>query len=283
MTLATLKANIQTYPVTHVSLTANNSQPLSQHELDTILSESVDKEYLSMVYQPIFGLNSCQLIGFESLVRCDTPKYGRIPPDVFIPRAEETGNIIEIGEWIYKKTLSDLKTFVDSGLPNLCMSLNLSPVQLTSGTIFDDIMLCINKNKLTAKNIKLELTETALMSTPEKINALFIAFQQEGLSIWVDDFGTGFSSLSLLRKFNINGLKIDKSFVDGIIENNNDFNLCSAVIAMAQRLGMTTVAEGIEHEEQLQILTQMGCDNAQGYLMGKPETLETSLLKYEPR
>ena len=124
------------------------------------------------------------------------------------------------------------------------------------------------------------MTETALIKNPQVIAKVFQAFQQEGIQVWVDDFGTGFASLSLLREFKINGLKIDKSFVDGIATCNEDFTLCSAIIAMAQRLGMHIVAEGIEDETQLQILNQLGCDTAQGYLLGRPVSIDENLRRW---
>tara|TARA_R110002049_G_scaffold216652_9_gene388100 strand:+ start:4222 stop:4761 length:540 start_codon:yes stop_codon:yes gene_type:complete len=169
---------------------------------------------------------------------------------------------------------------LDNGLPNITMSLNISPVQILEGDLFERIMSLLDKLALSPSSLKLELTETALVKNTDIINKTLDAFQREGVKIWGDDFGTGFSSLSLLRQFNIDGLKIDRSFIEGIVDNNNDFTLCSAVIAMAQRLGMTTIAEGIETEEQFQVVHQLGCDVAQGYLLGKPESLHRTFEKY---
>ncbi|WP_259363244.1 bifunctional diguanylate cyclase/phosphodiesterase [Colwellia sp. MB3u-4] len=248
--------------------------------LTTIIEEALQHRHFSMVYQPLFSMQTSKLIGFEALVRCHSPQFGFISPDKFIPHAEQNGQIIELGDWIFKQVLLDLKRFLQYGLKNICVSINVSAVQIAKTNIFEQIMTLVNKLDIPANCIKIELTETALITNPQIVAKVFNAFQNEGIEVWLDDFGTGFASLSLLREFKINGLKIDKSFVDCIATCNEDFTLCSAIIAMAQRLGMHIVAEGIEDETQLQILNQLGCDTAQGYLLGRPVSLDENLRRW---
>lgn len=257
------------------------SKPLSNiADLTKIIDESLKKHYFSMVYQPLFSMQTSKLVGFEALVRCQSPQFGIISPDKFIPHAEQNGQIIELGNWIFKQVLLDTKRYLQYGLKNICVSINVSSVQIATTNIYDEIMSLIQELKIPPQCIKLELTETALIKNPKTIAKVFDAFKKEGVQVWVDDFGTGFASLSLLREFRIDGLKIDKSFVDGIATSNDDFTLCSAIIAMAQRLGMHIVAEGIEDEVQLQILNQLGCDTAQGYLMGRPVSIDDNLARW---
>ncbi|MGB6135263.1 MAG: EAL domain-containing protein [Shewanella sp.] len=247
------------------------------NKLTDVIDVALKQHCFSMVYQPLISVQSGKIVGFESLVRCESPTFGVISPCDFIPCAEQSGQILELGSWIFQQALLDLKRMRNHGMENICLSLNVSPVQLLHTNVYEQLMSLIIELNIPPSAIKLELTETALINDPQTICKVFNAFKQEDVQIWLDDFGTGFASLSLLRKFNIDGLKIDRSFVSGITDNNEDFTLCSAVIAMAQRLGLHIVAEGVETENQLHILSQLGCDVVQGYLLGKPQTLEKSL------
>ncbi|GGW61777.1 putative bifunctional diguanylate cyclase/phosphodiesterase [Alishewanella tabrizica] len=259
-----------------------NGEDTDWDRLTKIINLALKHKHFSMAYQPLISVNTGKLIGFESLARCQSPQFGLISPADFIPCAEQSGQILELGHWIIHQALVDLKCMMNQGLSDICLSLNISPVQLLHSDIFELIMSLVHTLSLPATAIKLELTETALINNPQKISNVFNAFQREGIQIWLDDFGTGFASLSLLRKFNIDGLKIDRSFIDGINNNNDDFTLCSAIIAMAQRLGLQIIAEGVETETQLHILSQLGCDVVQGYLLGKPNTLNNNLEIWVP-
>ncbi len=249
--------------------------PTANHlPLNEIVREALSNQHFHMVYQPQFSVRNGELLGFEALIRCRSPRFGLVSPDLFIPYAESSGDIIALGRWITRQSLLDLQNLRrQSGLP-LYMSLNISPAQFQGGDVFESVMKCALDFNLPPSAIKLELTETALIQNPELIARSFKAFQSEGMQIWLDDFGTGFASLNLLREFKIDGLKIDKSFIDGLHTNEEDFTICSAIIAMAQRLGLTIVAEGVETEAQMQILGQLGCDSLQGYLLGKPTPAE---------
>lgn len=243
------------------------------HELEQIMTHAMKNHCFNMVYQPLVSLTSGQLVGFESLVRCESSRYGAVGPDEFIPHVEQSGMILDLGDWIFKQTLSDLSEMRKIGMDDITISLNISPIQIIEGNVFSKVMTLLDKYQIDPAAIKVELTETALIKSPQRIAKTFEHFHKEGVKIWLDDFGTGYASLGLLRQFNIDGLKIDRSFISGITTNNEDFTLCSAIIAMAQRLGLETIAEGIEHREQLQILEQLGCDVAQGYLLGRPSSL----------
>ncbi|WP_372864559.1 EAL domain-containing protein [Spongiibacter sp.] len=248
--------------------------------LDEVISDALAGDHFSMVYQPQFAMASGKLLGFEALIRCHSPKFGVISPAEFIPHAEENGNIIEIGNWTFRQALKDLAQFRQRGLDDIYMSVNLSPAQFSEGDVFERIMLMLVELELPASALKLELTETALIRNAKMAMRTFKAFQREGAQIWLDDFGTGFASLNLLREFNIDGLKIDRSFVDGLHRCDSDFTICSAIIAMAQRLGLYIVAEGIENDVQMAILGQLGCDSAQGFLLGRPVSFEESMEKF---
>lgn len=259
-------------------LESENSLNIARwHELESIMTDSLENNYFNMVYQPLVSLNTGRLLGFESLIRCESPHLGVVGPDEFIPHVEQSGMILELGDWIFAQTLCDLRHMLNMGLDSISVSLNISPVQILEGNVFCKVMSLLDKYDIPPKAIKVELTETALIHSPTKIAKVFEDFHHEGVSIWIDDFGTGYASLGLLRQFDIDGLKIDRSFVSGITKNNEDFTLCSAIIAMAQRLGLETVAEGIELDGQLQILEQLGCDVAQGYLLGRPQSLIRSV------
>ncbi|MFT6164911.1 MAG: EAL domain-containing protein (putative c-di-GMP-specific phosphodiesterase class I) [Zhongshania aliphaticivorans] len=253
------------------------------HYMGDIISEAIREKHFYMVYQPQFALGSGKLLGFEALIRCQSPDFGLVSPADFIPFAEENGEIVEIGKWIFRQALLDLKTLRDKGLDDIYMSVNLSPAQFAAGDVFEQVMVLLMEFNLPPTALKLELTETALIRNAEVAARTFRAFQNEGVQIWLDDFGTGFASLNLLREFKIDGLKIDKSFIDGIHRNDDDFTICSAIIAMAQRLGLHVVAEGIEDEMQAQILGQLGCDAAQGFLLARPQAIAQCIESWVPK
>ncbi len=252
----------------------------SFEDIQRAIKDAIQFQHFAMVYQPQFSISDGRLIGFEALIRCMSPNFGVISPADFIPFCEESGDIIEIGRWLIRRSLLDLKKLRSQGLPDVYMSINLSPAQFAEGDVYETIMMSLLEAGLPASAVKIELTETAIIKNGAVISRTFQAFQSEGIEIWLDDFGTGFASLNLLREYKIDGLKIDKSFVDGIHFDDDDFTICSAVIAMAQRLGLNIVAEGIESEAQLQILGQLGCDCAQGFLLGRPASIDDTLHRW---
>lgn len=256
-----------------------NAQQDTQLPLDSLIEYALKSNSFYMSYQPIVSTSNSNLIGFEALIR-NRINDSRLRPDHLIPHLERTGQIIELGSWILKQCLVDYKTLESYGLKDFTMSINVSPIQIIDHDITIEISNLINELGISPKNIKLELTETALISDCNKIAKSFERLREMGIKVWLDDFGTGFASLSLLRQFKVNGIKIDKSFISNIATDNDDFTLCSAVIAMAQRLNLELIAEGVETPQQLQILNCLGCDNIQGYLIDKPLTLRDVINKW---
>ncbi|WP_213609467.1 EAL domain-containing protein [Pseudoalteromonas sp.] len=250
-----------------------------QFSLEKIFELALRNDSFYMCYQPIVSTNNSRLIGFEALIRSRINDV-RLRPDNLIPYVEKTGQIIELGSWILKQCLVDYKRLESYGLKDFTMSINISPIQIIDHDVTVEINDLINELGVCPKNIKLELTETALISDSNKISNTFARLREMGIKIWLDDFGTGFASLSLLRQFKVNGIKIDKSFVSNIATDNDDFTLCSAIIAMAQRLNLELIAEGIETPQQLQILNCLGCENIQGYLIDKPLALGDVITKW---
>lgn len=250
-----------------------------QLSIEEIFELAISNDCFYMCYQPIVSSSNRQLIGFEALIRSQINDV-RLRPDNLIPYLEKTGQIIELGSWILKQCLVDYKTLESYGLKDFTMSINISPVQIIDHDVTLEINDLMNELGICPKNIKLELTETALISDCNKISKTFDRLREMGIKIWLDDFGTGFASLGLLRQFKVNGIKIDKSFINNIATDNDDFTLCSAVIAMAQRLNLELIAEGVETPQQLQILNCLGCENIQGYLIDKPLTLRDVITKW---
>lgn len=243
------------------------------------MDEAISKGEFYLAYQPLLDTQSGELSGFEALMRWRSKSWGFIPPTKFIPQAEKNGRIVELGDWAIRKACEDLKTFHEkTGRHDLQLAVNLSPVQLQSSEICTTIMQALDTNKLNPNHLHLELTETALISNDVEAASLLSDLHSNGIEIWIDDFGTGYSSISMLRKYPVSGIKIDRSFVEGICDTNNDsdFNLVSALIVLAQRLKLKVVVEGVETIDQLRILKQLGCDRLQGYLIGKPLPVQSA-------
>ncbi|EPJ49749.1 MAG: diguanylate cyclase/phosphodiesterase with PAS/PAC sensor(s) [Osedax symbiont Rs2] len=224
-----------------------------------------------VVYQPIVELNSNSIHKAEALIRWHHPTRGLISPADFISVAEETGLIIDIGEWIFQQAAQQVKLWRRSFNPDFQISVNTSPVQYHN----TDNKLNLWINYLSGLNlpgsaIVAEITEGVLMDIHSEILDKLRAFREENIQISLDDFGTGYSSLSYLRKFEIDYLKIDQSFVRNMKSNSKDIALCEAIIAMAHKLGITVIAEGIETLEHKDLLIKAGCDFGQGYLFSKP-------------
>ncbi len=221
-------------------------------------------------FQPRMSLETNQIVSCEALLRWNSKEMGRIGPDVFIPLAEESGQIIEIGEWVLNEAISVLSHWHSIGLNHLGMSVNVSALQLLRSKLATQIGLLIEKYKLPAYCIELEITESMVLSQHAQPLSNLWALKDLGVSLSLDDFGTGYSSLSYLKQLPIDTLKIDKSFTREIGPNANDNTLVQTIIALGHSLGMTVIAEGVEVEEHLSMLKQFGCDEIQGYLLAKP-------------
>ena len=245
-----------------------------QLALETDLHDALKNNQLQLHFQPIIDVKTGHVTAMEALVRWPHPKHGFISPMRFIPLAEQTGLIIPIGEWILREACEQTKKLHERGFANLKVAVNLSEKQLRQENLIDVIKRVLASTKFDPNLLELEITETAILE--ESVMPVIKEFTAMGISLAVDDFGTGYSGLSYLKRFTVDKLKIDQSFIRDIPENNDSMTIVSAIIAMAKELKIHTLAEGVETEAQLNFLQRKNCDYIQGYYFSKP--LEVSLL-----
>jgi len=222
-------------------------------------------------FQPIVKLSTGYIQKAEALIRWQHPERGMVSPAEFIPLAEETGLINEIGGWVFKESAKWAKSWSDLCHDNFQLSVNMSPIQFHQGErICDEWGEHLRGLGLSGKNIVIEITEGLLLNAESEVTDNLLRFFEAGIQVAIDDFGTGFSSLSYLKKFDIDYLKIDRSFVNNLETDANNMALCEAIIVMAHKMGLEVIAEGVETEAQRDLLAAAGCDYAQGYLFSKP-------------
>lgn len=238
--------------------------------LESSLRKAIDNQEFTLHYQPKFAIDGLQLVGVEALLRWHQPEMGMISPAQFIPVAEESGLIVELGQWVLLEACRQIKEWLDDQLPAPKVSINFSTRQFTSRSVEQSVFAALENVGLTGERLEIEITESLLAQDMEYTLAALSSLKQHGISISVDDFGTGYSSLSYLKRFPIDRLKIDQSFVRDIERDADDRAIASAVITMGHSLGMQVIAEGVETQQQLAILREMNCDEIQGYLLGKP-------------
>ena len=227
------------------------------------------------MYQPKISLADNSVAGVETLVRWRHPEKGIIPPDYFISIAEETGQIIKIGAWVLEHSCHEMGALIREGLmpKDAKVAVNLSAKQFSDPDLLQTVLNILTQSKIDPLNLELEITESIIMDDVEAAIAIMDAIKSRGIHLTIDDFGTGYSSLAYLKRFPIDVLKVDRSFVMDIPNDKTDMAITSAVIAMAHKLSMRVVAEGIETQEQLDFLRENGCDDGQGYLLSRPLTL----------
>jgi EAL domain-containing protein (putative c-di-GMP-specific phosphodiesterase class I) len=231
------------------------------------LHSALGKNEFILHYQPQFELKTGKLTGLEALMRWNSPD-GQVFPLMFIPLLEETGLIIPVGEWLLYSACAQNKSWQDLGFPPICVAINLSMRQFEQEDLTEIIANVLEKTGLSPEYLDLEISESMAMKNVRKVTEKLIALRKLGVKISIDDFGTGFSSLSYLDEFPINTLKIDKKFVEKITTRHR---IPKAIIEMAHAMDATVVAEGIENKEQMQVLTILGCDIGQGYLFSRPK------------
>ncbi|MNR77870.1 Cyclic di-GMP phosphodiesterase Gmr [compost metagenome] len=247
-----------------------NTSVTDRLELLNRLRQAITNEDFVLHYQPKVCLDSHRIVGAEALVRWNSPHSGMVSPASFIPLAEETGLIIPLGEWVLRTACRQNRAWQDAGYQPIPISVNLSPRQLARGDIVEVVERILNETGLDARYLELEITESVMTTDVEKSFALLTRLRALGVKISLDDFGTGYSSLSYLKRFPVDTLKIDQSFVRDIATDQDSAAIVKAIISLGRNLNLTVLAEGIETEEQFQFLLANGCDEGQGYLMSKP-------------
>lgn len=244
---------------------------LERAALETDLRNAVlEPGTIEVHYQPQVNLQTGALVGVEALARWNHPEKGLIPPDVFVPIAEETGLIVQLGDWLLQTACAHAVSLFQGAYADLKLAVNLSPIQFRDPTLRDRITSSLMITGLPARCLELEITESSLMHDTNAVAETLNGLTRLGLQVAVDDFGTGYSSLSYLKNLPVNVLKLDKSFVSGIPDDKADSAICAGVIWIAHGLGLSVVAEGVESEAQAKTLASMGCEIAQGFLYGKP-------------
>jgi diguanylate cyclase (GGDEF)-like protein/PAS domain S-box-containing protein len=247
-------------------------QARSAHNLhmENALRRALERKQLQLYYQPQISLHDNRLVGVEALLRWQHPELGMIAPAEFIPLAEESGQILQIGEWVLRSAARQLKSWMDAGLVPMVMAVNLSAVQFRHPHLPELVTQILVEEKLAPQYLELELTESVAMDDAPAAIAVMDRLHARGIRMSIDDFGTGYSSLSYLKRFKVHRLKIDQSFVRDINQDPEDRAIVSAIISLADSLGLLTIAEGVETEEQLAFLREQGCDEVQGFHFSKP-------------
>jgi diguanylate cyclase len=238
--------------------------------LEAALRHAVERDELYLQFQPIVDLKRGGITGCEALVRWKHPQLGVISPDKFIPLADESGLIIELGAWVLRRACEEIKRLHDAGYDWLTLAVNVSAVQFAQPQLVAQIASVLATTGLEAKYLTVEITESVLMEDAELAIGTLRALKERGIKVAVDDFGTGYSSLAYLKRFSIDVLKIDRSFINDIAVDADSAAIVSAIAVLAKSLKLDVVAEGVETSEQLEIVRDIGCDRMQGYFFSRP-------------
>jgi diguanylate cyclase (GGDEF)-like protein/PAS domain S-box-containing protein len=258
-----------------------NTSALQKMTLESNLHRALERDEFSLYYQPKVDVRSGSIIGAEALIRWRHPELGLVSPAEFIPMAEESGLIIAIGEWVLNNACAQLRAWHKQGLTPMPVAINLSARQFHQQNIAAMITRVLREHGVDPSLLELEITESTAMRDAEETCATLLGLKALGVRIAIDDFGTGYSSLSYLKRFPIDSLKIDRSFVTDLPGNHDDATIAQAIIIMAHALRLKVIAEGVENEAQLEFLTANGCDEIQGYYFSRPLPAElcTQLLR----
>ena len=246
------------------------ARPAAGPDLEARLRLAVASESLDLHYQPVMDLSSGAMVGVEALARWYDDELGAVSPDLFIPVAEASGLIVDLGRWVLQQACRRAATWLGDDESTLVMSVNVSPVQLREAHFIDDVRSALAASGLAAGRLCLEITETAMVTDVEDAAASLRRLRDLGVQFALDDFGTGHSSLTLLRNLPLQSVKIDRSLIRGVATQAHDAVLVQLVIDAAHTLGLRVCAEGIEHVDQAQQLVSLGCDTGQGWLFGRP-------------
>jgi len=247
-----------------------NAQALKRLALETSLRRAIENEEFITYYQPLVNLASGEVVGSEALVRWRHPEFGVLPPAKFIGLAEDTGMIVEIGDFVMRTACAQTRGWQDQGYGRLRIAVNVSARHFRQANFLDSVVQTLKETRLDPVCLELELTETSIMEDPEAAAELLMRIRNLGARVSIDDFGTGYSSLSYLKRLPIDTVKLDRSFVNGATSDPDDAALVMAIITLAHNLGLKVIAEGVETDEQMNFLRLLRCDEAQGYLFSKP-------------
>lgn len=241
-----------------------------RRELEKDLRDALIRNQFYLVYQPQISYRDNRVVGVEALIRWQHPEHGMVPPDLFIPLAEQNGTIIAIGEWVLDQACKQLREWHDQGFSDLRMAVNLSTVQLHHAELPRVVNNLLQMYRLPPRSLELEVTETGLMEDISTAAQHLLSLRRSGALIAIDDFGTGYSSLSYLKSLPLDKIKIDKSFVQDLLDDDDDATIVRAIIQLGKSLGMQVIAEGVETAEQEAYIISEGCHEGQGYHYSKP-------------
>jgi len=257
-----------------------NTQIVDHLMIENDLRQALLRDELYVKYQPKCDIKTKKIIGVEALIRWNHPTKGELSPEFFIPIAETAGLMVKLGKWVLRMACKEIKVMEQAGLKNIELAVNLSTRQFRDPNLIDTIQNVLAETNFRAVNLELEITETTLMEQIDHAVELLSEIKALGISLTIDDFGTGYSSLNYLKRLPIDTLKIDKAFIMDIPNDKDDMEISAAVIAMAHKLSLKVVAEGVSTKEQWAFLEKNKCDIAQGYLMGKPMLTDELLKKF---
>lgn len=238
--------------------------------LEADLRRALERQELHLHYQPQVDLRSGEIVGCEALVRWQHPERGMIAPGAFIPLAEESGIVVQLGDWVLKESCRQMKQWSDAGLLVRQVAVNVSAVQLSRGCLVDSVKTALQCSGIGPEQLELEITESFVMADSDRSFKSLAELKAMGVRLSIDDFGTGYSSLSYLQQLEVHRLKIDLSFVRDMMTNIGNASIVKAIVSLGHSLGLTVVAEGVETEDQLRHLRAIGCDMIQGYFLSKP-------------
>ena len=250
--------------------TKKRNSKYTELELYNSVHEAIEKNEFIVYYQPIIDVKAKKIVAAEALIRWIHPEYGFIPPDVFIPILEKTGFIVDLGRYVLEEVFTQQKRWESFGFKEVQVAINMSLFEIETEGFVKNVERKLKEHKLNPKLIKFEITEGAAMKSEKVVLKQLMALKSLGLSISLDDFGTGYTSFSYLKKFPADILKIDKSFIDHIIKNEEDQRIVKAMIELGHNLGMKIIVEGIETKEMVEMIASYGCDYMQGYFFSKP-------------
>jgi EAL domain-containing protein (putative c-di-GMP-specific phosphodiesterase class I) len=250
------------------------ARALARHATENALHRALERGELVLFFQPVVSLHDARCVGAEALVRWQHPERGLIPPNEFVPLAEESGLVIELGAWVLDEAARQAARWQLDKDDAFMVSVNLSARQLAQPDLAEQIAEVIMETGVAPENLCLEITESVLMDDADTAITVIERVRALGVRLAIDDFGTGYSSLGYLKRFPVEFVKIDRSFVDGLGRDAGDAAIVSAVVGLAHALSLEVVAEGVETEQQLAALLELGCDKAQGYFFAPPQPAE---------